>query len=193
MHLMGLASICAAFAVCSMQPVKAQNHEMGHGGVPTTASPYAGMESRTVKALSDRQIADLRAGRGTGLALAAELNGYPGPAHVLDLADDLKLSDEQRARTRALLDAMKAETIPIGERIIAEETVLDQLFRERRVSEASVARSTKRIAAAEGELRYAHLRYHLAMIDVLSSQQISRYRELRGYAAAHGSTQDHAD
>jgi Spy/CpxP family protein refolding chaperone len=193
MHLMGLASICAALAICFMQPVKAQDRDMGHGGIPTTDSPYAGMESRTIKTLSDRDIADLQTGRGRGLALAAELNGYPGPAHVLDLADDLKLSDEQRARTRALFDAMKAETIPIGERIIAEETTLDRLFRERRVSEASLARSTKRIALAEGELRYAHLRYHLAMIEVLSPQQISRYRELRGYAAAHGSTHDHAD
>ena len=37
-------------------------------------------------------MADLRAGRGMGLALAAELNGYPGPAHVLELADKLDLA-----------------------------------------------------------------------------------------------------
>ena len=41
-------------------------------------SPYAGMQSRSIKALSAQQIDDLRAGRGMGLALAAELNGYPG-------------------------------------------------------------------------------------------------------------------
>ena len=46
-------------------------------------SPYAGMQARPVKALSDQQIADLKAGRGMGLALPAELNGYPGPSHVL--------------------------------------------------------------------------------------------------------------
>jgi hypothetical protein len=32
---------------------------------------------RSIKALSDQQVSDLRAGRGMGLALAAELNGYP--------------------------------------------------------------------------------------------------------------------
>ena len=68
-----------------------------------------------MKALSDEQIADLEAGRGMGLALAAELNFYPGPAHVLELADALALSNEQRTGTKALLDAMKAETIPLGE------------------------------------------------------------------------------
>ena len=52
-------------------------------------SPYSGMQSRPIKALSEQQIADLRAGRGMGLALPAELNGYPGPVHVLELADKL--------------------------------------------------------------------------------------------------------
>jgi hypothetical protein len=49
--------------------------------------PYAGLEGRSIKALSEQQVADLRAGRGMVLALAAELNGYPGPMHVLELAD----------------------------------------------------------------------------------------------------------
>jgi hypothetical protein len=64
------------------------------------ATPYAGFQQRTVKALSEQEIADLRAGRGMGLALAAELNGYPGPAHVLEKADALGLSSAQRAKFR---------------------------------------------------------------------------------------------
>lgn len=55
-------------------------------------TPYAGMQSRPIKALSDQQLSDLRAGRGMGLALAAELNGYPRPSHVLELANQLGLS-----------------------------------------------------------------------------------------------------
>jgi hypothetical protein len=55
-------------------------------------SPYAGMQTRSIKALSTQQIDDLRTGRGMGLALAAELNGYPGPAHVLELSERLALS-----------------------------------------------------------------------------------------------------
>src|ERR671938_205396 len=72
-------------------------------------TPYAGMKTRSIKALSDQQIADLNAGRGMGLALAAELNGYPGPSHVLELADKLELSADQRASMQRLFDAMKAE------------------------------------------------------------------------------------
>ena len=50
-------------------------------------SHYASMQSRDIKALSASDIEGLRAGRGMSLALAAELNGYPGPLHVLELGD----------------------------------------------------------------------------------------------------------
>jgi hypothetical protein len=46
-------------------------------------------------------IADLKAGRGMGLALPAELNGYLGPIHVLELSDKLGLSAEQKSRIEA--------------------------------------------------------------------------------------------
>ena len=61
-------------------------------------SPYLGFEKRTIKALSDQQTSDLRAGLGMSLALAAELNGYPGPRHTLELASELNLTDEQRTK-----------------------------------------------------------------------------------------------
>ena len=65
------------------------------------SQPYADMRTRAIKALSDEQIADLRAGRGMALALAAELNGYPGPAHLLELAGQLDLTVEQTPTLRA--------------------------------------------------------------------------------------------
>jgi hypothetical protein len=58
------------------------------------------MQTRAIKALSEWQVSDLSAGRGMGLAMAAELNGYAGPSHVLELADKLELSSDQRGRTK---------------------------------------------------------------------------------------------
>ena len=180
------------FAVAlAMMSVRSANAEDCHCGISrsqeqvaaTPTSPYAGMERRAVKALSEQQIADLRAGRGMGLSLPAELNGYPGPAHVLELGDELHLSNEQRSRAKALYEAMQTETIPIGERIVAEETVLDGLFAEKHVTPTSLQAASSRIASLQGDLRAAHLRYHLAMSELLSPEQIVRYTELRGYAA----------
>ena len=97
-------------------------------------TPYAGMQTRPIKALSEQQIADLGAGRGMGLALAAELNGYPGPSHVLELADKLELSAEQRANAQRLFDFMKAEAMPMGAKLIEQEAELDKQFSTRTVT-----------------------------------------------------------
>ena len=61
-------------------------------GSALAQQPYAGLQSRSVKTLSEQQMADLNAGRGMALALAAELNGYPGPVHAIELAEQLHLS-----------------------------------------------------------------------------------------------------
>jgi Spy/CpxP family protein refolding chaperone len=188
MNLTRPVTVCLALTILATQPAAAQSHgEVVHDHSPAAAaqppSPYAGMERRSIKALSDQQTADLEAGRGMGLALAAELNGYPGPTHVLELADALQLSEEQRTRTKALFAAMRSETIPIGEQVIASETALDRLFVERRVTRASLDEVILRIGTAQTALRAAHLRYHLSMMEILSPIQTSRYVELRGYAA----------
>jgi len=72
-----------------------------------TASPYSGQEQRSIKALSESDTKDLAEGNGLGLAKAAELNSYPGPRHVLELADELGLSDNQRTATQALYASMR--------------------------------------------------------------------------------------
>lgn len=183
----GQGALCFATLLALSFPVAAQHQHgatmPGHsvGAPPTAASPYAGKEQRAVKALSEQQIADLKAGRGMGLALAAELNGYPGPVHVLELADALQLTPEQRTRTSQLLEAMKGETIPIGERILAEERSLDRHFAQRVVTQEALDGATARIGAAQGALRGAHLRYHLAIADLLTPRQTASYAELRGY------------
>jgi Spy/CpxP family protein refolding chaperone len=152
--------------------------------------PYAGFETRKIKALSDEQIADLRAGRGLSLALAAELNGYPGPLHTLQFADVLGLSDAQRQRTKELLEAENAETIPIGEKLIKQETELDRLFASKSVEPATLEAATSAIGATQGALRAAHLRYHLTMMKVLTPEQVQRYNELRGYSRGEGQGPD---
>jgi hypothetical protein len=151
--------------------------------------PYAGLETRPIKALSEQKIADLRAGRGMGLALAAELNGYPGPMHVLELGASLALSDEQRRKMRDLLAAMKAEAIPLGDRLIAQEADLDRQFASRIITAASLAAATDAIGATHAMLRGAHLKYHLLTRDLLTPEQVQRYAELRGYGSGAGHLQ----
>ena len=144
---------------------------------------YAGLQERPIKALSEQQIADLKAGRGMGLALAAELNGYPGPMHVLELADPLGLSAEQRAKIQQLFAAMKAEAVPLGEQLIAQESDLDKQFADKTMTPERLEASTNAIGVTTGALRRAHLKHHLSTLDVLTPAQAQRYAELRGYKA----------
>jgi Spy/CpxP family protein refolding chaperone len=148
-----------------------------------SAQPYSGMQTRPIKALSDQQVADLKAGRGMGLALAAELNSYPGPSHLVELSDQLGLTSEQLSSLKRMFDAMKAETIPIGENLVAQEQELDRLFAENVISEQQLKEATENIGETQGRLRNAHLRYHLQARAILQPSQIRRYAELRGYGA----------
>jgi Spy/CpxP family protein refolding chaperone len=155
--------------------------------VPQTAwsqahQPYSGLEARPIKALSDQQMADLKAGRGMGMALAAELNGYPGPVHVLELAEPLGLAPRQRDRMAALFEAMKAEAVTLGEKLIAAEADLNRQFADRNITETGLVDRVQAIAAVKAALRVAHLKYHLATVEVLTPDQVARYAELRGYA-----------
>ncbi|HVL55340.1 MAG TPA: hypothetical protein VM491_02460 [Burkholderiaceae bacterium] len=156
-----------------------------------TPQPYAGLEARPIKALSDQQIADLKAGRGLGLALAAELNGYPGPLHVLELADSLGLSQAQREKMRGLFESMKTDTMQLGEKLIALEADLDRQFAGKAVTAESLRTAVEAIGATQASLRAAHLGYHLATVEVLSPAQIARYAELRGYKEDARAKQPH--
>ncbi len=86
-----------------------------------TTSPYTGEEQRAIKALSEEEIKDLLEARGMGLAKAAELNSYPGPLHVLQLAAELGLSDAQRKATDSLYASMRQRALSIGRQIVEAE------------------------------------------------------------------------
>lgn len=161
----------------------------GIGFVAVAQSPYAVMQARPIKSLSDNDIADLKAGRGMGLALPAELNGFPGPSHVLEHADALGLTAEQRQKTSALFEEMKAEAVPVGERLIEQESELDRLFAQRQITPANLRAATEGIGTTQARLRETHLKYHLSMMTVLTPAQVEKYQTLRGYGSGGGQHQ----
>jgi Spy/CpxP family protein refolding chaperone len=149
-------------------------------------SPYVGEDSRDVKALGPQEISDYLSGQGLGLAKAAELNGYPGPTHVLELAVELDLTAAQKAQTEALFSRMHERAIALGEEFVREERMLDRLFATRTVTFANLSESLARIGRLQGELRRVHLDAHVEQSGLLTPQQIEEYRRLRGYGGAAG-------
>lgn len=157
----------------------------------TQPSSYDGQEQREIKALAPEEIQSYLAGKGAGLAKAAELNHYPGPAHVLELADKLQLSEEQKARTKAIFDAMQKEAVRQGKALVEKEQELDRQFAAGVITTDSLRSTLKQIGELQAEVRRAHLQAHLEQKAILTKEQIAKYDELRGYASRNKS--EHGD
>lgn len=151
-------------------------------------SPYAGFEQRSIKALSAEEVEGYLSGQGMGLAMPAELNGYPGPKHVLDLADGLSLTAKQREDVQAIFDRMHHAAVEAGKEYVDLERRLDSLFSGGAVDPDTLTAVLDEIGGAQSRLRFAHLRAHLETKPLLSPEQIARYAELRGYAPSGAGT-----
>lgn len=147
-------------------------------------SPYAGdMEERAIKALSPDEADGLLAGEGMGFALAAELNGLPGPRHVLDLAAELELTPAQRTAVEAVHARMADEARALGARLVEAERHLDHMFARGHATAERVRAGTAAAAALRGELRAVHLVAHLETVEILEPAQVVEYARQRGYSA----------
>jgi Spy/CpxP family protein refolding chaperone len=159
-------------------------------GAPVAAvameQPYEGLEAREIKALSPEEIAALETGLGFSQALPAELNGYPGPRHVIDLAGDLNLTPSQRTAVEALFREMQTEAIAAGRAVLAGEAELEAAFRGGELSEDELAAMAEEIGRQRGVLRGIHLKYHLKTKALLSPHQVAVYNAARGYDGGHG-------
>jgi len=154
-----------------------------HTGHSHGTSEYVGQESRRIKSLSDSDILDIQAGAGWGLAKVAELNGVPGPAHVLELQDKIELSDDQKEQIELLFDQMKAEAIQNGEKYIEIERILDDRFKTAVPDSKELEALVTQAGAVRAQLRFVHLNAHLKTVNVLSKEQIETYNSLRGYSS----------
>ena len=147
------------------------------------ASPYAGQQQRAIKSLGSAEVSALLSGEGAGMAKPAELNGYPGPAHSLELAEGLGLSPSQVNRSRQLMDQHKVRARELGAQVVAAERALDELFASKHATEDAVDAAARRVGLLHASLRAEHLKTHITQTAMLSPDQVRKYAELRGYIA----------
>lgn len=145
---------------------------------------YVGEQKRAIKALSETDIEGLREGRGMGLAKVAELNSFPGPMHVLEHAEALKITDAQRKKIEASMATMRVAAKSLGKQIIDAEAALDEQFKKAKADPKQVGPAMEKIGRMHGQLRWAHLKAHIETRAILNKVQIAKYDELRGYTEA---------
>jgi Spy/CpxP family protein refolding chaperone len=182
---LGIVAITATILLGTNVQAQHAPSGQGSGSGAATASPgsYSGQQTRTATSLSDDEVAGLRAGKGLGLAKPAELNGYPGPMHALELADKLGLTAEQRASIQQIFDRMAARAKTAGAAYVAAEQALDGVFRSGKADAKTVAVALAKADKARAAARMAHLKAHIETTPILTPQQRAKYAQLRGYAA----------
>ncbi len=154
-------------------------------GKEALRSPYAGERDAAETGLRADELEALSKGAGLAMALPAELNGYPGPRHVLDAADagQFSLSPTQREAMQDLYDRMSSEAKAKGREIIQAEAQLALRFRQADMDDPILREIVQRIANLRAELRFIHLRAHLKTRLLLTPEQIGHYNAVRGYDA----------
>lgn len=149
------------------------------------AAQHAGVDDPHLRHLTRAQIEGLQSAKGLGLAKPAELHGMPGPMHVLELAEQMGLTDAQRAATEASFARMRERAIPAGLRVLeAERRVGGLMAAKPRAIEGDAARALDDASAAWRDLARIHIEAHAEMMTILTPEQVAQYSELRGYATA---------
>ena len=146
-------------------------------------SKYVGQEKREIKSLSESDIEELENGKGWGFAKAAELNGVPGPIHLLEMKKEIRLSSDQIQKIEDIYQKMKKQAIPLGLELIELERRLNNHFANRTITDNLLHELLGEIVQVRKKLRYAHLSAHLKTPDILTFEQITLYNELRGYSS----------
>lgn len=172
--LIGITALIALAATGA-----AAQHEHHAGG----QAPVSSTEKAHHEFLAQERAA-IERGEGFGMAMAADRNGYAGPKHALELREQLKLSAEQVAAMEKLRAAMLEQALAKGRELLAAEEQLEKMFREGR-SESELQAQTLRIGTLRAEVRWVHLRTHLAAEKVLTADQKAAYQKLRHGSGEH--------
>jgi len=150
---------------------------------PVYKSKYIGHEQRDIKSLSAEDIEELQKGAGWGLAKAAELNGMPGPKHILEMKNEINLTPEQEKRVTDLYNRMQKDAVELGHELIGLERELNARFADKTIDEKGLDDLLNEISRTYKALRFEHLAAHLKTPDILSAEQIKKYNTLRGYTS----------
>lgn len=148
--------------------------------VSCASAPDDAASGPGARTLSPEEVDGLLLGKGMGMAAAAEINGYPGPGHVLALKDELELTADQRFATSRLVGLVQGQARALGQRIVNAESRLDELMAKGNASSGEMREHIQAIAGLRAQLRFVHMDAHLEQREILTPEQIRRYYEIRG-------------
>lgn len=133
-----------------------------------------------IRSLPGRDIVALAGGEGGGLAKIADLNGYPGPRHVLDMDAHLNLTTRQREQLRQVMSTMEADAKEVATRYLSALAQLEEDTRQGSLSGDQFLKRYRAVEALRTELGAVHLITHFKTKDLLTPAQVATYYKPQG-------------
>ncbi len=140
----------------------------------------AAREGTGIPALSEAQAASYLDGEAMWQASVAELNHYPSPRRVLELAEALELTEEQQRATTKLHEETRREAIRLGRELVALEQRLNRIFVWNQATADNTAKIVLDIGTLQTQIRLTHLAASIRQKPLLTEEQVRRYDELQG-------------
>jgi hypothetical protein len=140
----------------------------------------AAREGTGIPALSEAQTAGYLDGKAMWHASVAELNHYPSPRRVFELAEALELTEGQRRATTKLDEETRQEAIRLGRELVALEQKLNRIFVWNQATADNIAIIVIDIGTLQTQLRLTHLVASIRQKSLLTEEQVRRYDELQG-------------
>jgi Spy/CpxP family protein refolding chaperone len=113
------------------------------------------------------------------MALVAQLNGFPDPEKVIALKKELALTNEQATSIEAINVELHRKMKEMGNFIVKNEKMLDDLFRTKKLDDGTLIYYTNRYGLYQGETRNAILQAYLKVRNILSVEQRTKYQQLQ--------------
>jgi len=174
-----LAAVLFSFAVVGTSlPATATDPEEAARAAAHAAE--AAREGTGIPALSEAQAASYLDGEAMWQASVAELNHYPSPRRVLELAEALELAEGQRRATTELHEETRREAIRLGGELVALEQRLNRIFAWNQATADNIAKIVLDIGTLQAQLRLTHLVASIRQKSLLTEEQVKRYDELQG-------------
>jgi hypothetical protein len=119
-------------------------------------SQPAGEKTGEITSLSIDEVEELLAGYSTpfdDMEKNAELNGYPGPHHVLDAvqAGEIELTNEQQVQIEVLYEERRLQLIDLGTQMFDIEKEIDDAFVNRVMTEELLQEKVSQSADLYGQ------------------------------------------
>jgi Spy/CpxP family protein refolding chaperone len=113
-------------------------------------------------------------GRGMGMR-----DGMPGVRMILAAADDIKLTDDQKAKLEKMLVEFKLAEVDQRAKVEKAEIRLRALKLDKSAIESEVLAAIDEAASMKADLHKMHYRHQREVHNLLTDEQLDKLKELR--------------